>query len=121
MAITLFGLANCDSCRKALGMLKAENADHRFHDLRRDGLREADLDEWLERLGWEQVLNRRSTTWRNLPNSAKAGLDAASARQLLLDQPTLIKRPVIRIGGSLIVGFAAAQQKALADALATAA
>lgn len=117
MPITLYGLKNCDSCRKALGFLKAQNSPHRFHDLRAEGLREADLDDWLGRLGWEQIMNRRSTTWRSLPTSAKADLDAVTARQLLLDQPTLVKRPVIKLDDTLIVGFAGPQQVALSRAL----
>lgn len=116
--ITLYGLKNCDSCRNALNFLKARDLEHRFHDLRADGLREADLDNWLGHLGWQQVVNRRSTTWRGLPEEAKADLDEAGARQLLLEHPTLVKRPVIELAGTLIVGFAAPQQAALASALA---
>ena len=118
MPFTLFGLKNCDTCRKARAYLDAQDRAYRFHDLRADGLSEADLDEWLGRLGWEQILNRRSTTWRSLPDAAKADLDQTRARQLLLDQPTLVKRPVIHWGEVLIVGFAGPQQAALAAALA---
>lgn len=116
--ITLYGLKNCDSCRNALAFLKAQGLEHRFHDLRADGLNEADLDDWLARLGWQQLVNRRSTTWRGLPEAAKSGLDGPGARELLLAHPTLVKRPVIRLDGSLIVGFAAPQRAALSSALA---
>ena len=116
--ITLFGLKNCDSCRKAVTYVKAQDWPHRFHDLRDDGLSPALLEGWIRSLGWELLANRRSTTWRNLPDAAKSDLDAARAKQLLLDHPTLVKRPVITLGDLVIVGFAEAQQAALADAMA---
>ncbi|NIA71161.1 Spx/MgsR family RNA polymerase-binding regulatory protein [Pelagibius litoralis] len=117
--ITLFGLKNCDSCRKAAAYVKAHDWPHRFHDLRDDGLSAAVLDRWIRSLGWELLVNRRSTTWRNLPDAAKDGLDSVSAKQLLLDHPTLVKRPVITLGDLVVVGFAEPQQAALADAMAS--
>ena len=75
------------------------------------------LDRWIGVLGWEALLNRRSTTWRALPAAAKEGLEPAGARRLLLDNPILVKRPVIALGDLLLVGFAAAQQAALTEAL----
>ncbi len=115
--IVVYGLKNCDSCRKAVAFLQARNRPFTLHDLRSDGLPIATLDGWLERLGWEQVLNRRSTTWRGLPTSAKEALDAKTARLLLLDHPTLVKRPVIQAGELLMVGFSKAQEARLEAAL----
>lgn len=115
--ITLFGLKNCDSCRKAAAYMKARGWPHRFHDIRGEGLSSGDLEEWTRHLGWEPLVNRRSTTWRNLPMAAKEGLDEARARQLLLDHPTLVKRPIIVLGERVIVGFAAAQQAELRSAV----
>ncbi|MGF1630562.1 MAG: Spx/MgsR family RNA polymerase-binding regulatory protein [Kiloniellaceae bacterium] len=111
--IEIYGLKNCDSCRRALQHLQASGAAHRFHDLRADGLATRRLDRWLEAVGWETLMNRRSTTWRALPEAEKAGLDAAGAARLLALHPTLIKRPVIEVGGQVIVGFAPPQQRAL--------
>ena len=113
----LYGIKTCDTCRKAIKTLEA--ADHRvdFIDLRADGFTDADLDRWLTAVGWEQLLNRRSTTWRDLPDADKANPDLASARALMRAHPTLIKRPVIEVEGedgiTVIVGFAKAQQAAL--------
>lgn len=117
--IVVYGLKNCDSCRKAIAFLQARSRSCTLHDLRSDGLPVTALDEWLGRVGWEQVLNRRSTTWRGLPASAKEPLDAKTARRLLLDHPTLVKRPIVQAGDLLIVGFSKAQQARLEAGLAT--
>lgn len=111
--IVVYGLKNCDSCREALSFLKAGDAAHRFHDLRADGLPTGRLARWLGRVGWEVLLNRRSTTWRQLPEAEKVGVDAAAAARLLERHPTLIKRPVIEVGDTLLVGFAPPQREAL--------
>jgi len=115
--IVVYGLKNCDTCRKALGLVQSAGVPHRFHDLRADGLPAGRLANWLEALGWETLLNRRSTTWRDLPEADKTGLDAARAARLLAAHPTLIKRPVIEAGERLIVGLAPAQQAQLQAAL----
>lgn len=113
MANTLYGLGNCDSCRKAMQWLAAQDVAVALHDLRRDGLSEAMLDEWLEAFGWEALLNRRSTTWRQLPAAEREALDAAQARRLMLQYPTLIKRPVLSLGGQWILGFTEARYATL--------
>ncbi len=102
---TLFGIRSCDTCRKALKWLDEQGVSHRFHDLRTDGLAMPMLDQWIAALGWEALLNRRSTTWRGLDDADKAGIDEASARELMLANPTLIKRPVFAVEGQIIVGF----------------
>lgn len=111
--IVIYGLKNCDSCRKALGIVDAAGAARRFHDLRTDGLPEERLERWFGSVGWEALVNRRSTTWRQLPDADKADLDAAKAARLLQRHPALIKRPVIEGGDALIVGLAPAQEAAL--------
>lgn len=115
--IIIYGLKNCDSCRKALKIVTAGGAPHRFHDLRAEGLPDAALARWLERVGWETLLNRQSTTWRSLPAAKKEGLDAAAAARLLARHPTLVKRPVIEREGAadspLIVGLAPPQRATL--------
>lgn len=111
--IVVYGLKSCDSCRKALKLLQAGGQAHRFHDLRSDGLPSGQPEAWVAALGWEVLLNRKSTTWRELPDEEKADLDAARAARLMQRHPTLIKRPVIEAGDKLLVGLAAPQQAAL--------
>lgn len=101
----LFGLKNCDKCRKALKLAKEQGIDCSFHDLRDDGLSREKLDSWVGELGWEALLNRQSTTWRGLDEAERAGLNAEKARDLMLRHPTLVKRPVIEFSGGLSVGF----------------
>jgi len=111
--IVVHGLKNCDTCRKALKWLEAEGLEHRFHDVRGDGLTADALGRWVGALGWEALLNRRGTTWRKLPADETAAVDEAAAVRLMLAHPALIKRPVFAAGGQIIVGFKAGQQAAL--------
>lgn len=113
MAVKVYGLKNCDTCRKARKWLDAEGVAHQFHDVRADGLTVEDLTNWVQALGWESLLNRRGTTWRGLPDTVKADVDEAKAVALMQEHPALIKRPVFDLGGSYILGFAAKQQEEL--------
>jgi len=113
--VTVYGIRNCDTCRKAIRWLEAEGIDARLHDVRADGLEPARLDAWIDVLGWEALLNRRGTTWRKLPATETDGVDVARARALMLAQPALIKRPVFDLGGRYLVGFKAAEQAALRE------
>jgi arsenate reductase (glutaredoxin) len=103
--ITLYGIPNCDTVKKARKWLDAAGVAHRFHDVRKDGLDAARLAGWVAGLGWEAVLNRNGTTFRKLPDAAKADLDAAKASALMLADPAMIKRPVVEYPGGLLVGF----------------
>lgn len=103
--VTLYGIKTCDTCRKALKWLDAQGIDHKFHDIRADGLKPATLSSWIKAHGWENVLNKRSTTWREIPEKARGGLDDTSAAALLLKHPTLIKRPVFDTGRGVLIGF----------------
>ncbi len=103
---TLFGIKNCDTVKKARRWLDEHGIDYRFHDLRADGLEAKQLQAWITDVGWETLLNRRGTTWRQLPEAEREGVDAARAARLMLSQPTLIKRPVLDTGkGPVHVGF----------------
>lgn len=102
---TLYGIKNCDTCRKARKALDAQGLEHRFHDLREDGLDADRLDRWLARVSALDLLNRRSTTWRSLDKHDKAELDEALARKLMLAHPTLIKRPLLETNDTLVVGY----------------
>ena len=95
--ITLFGIPNCDTVKRARAWLDGHGVGYQFHDFKKQGLPEAALDRWLSELGWETVVNRRGTTWRRLDDATRAGVtDAASARAVLLANPSLVKRPVVQ-------------------------
>jgi arsenate reductase len=111
--ITVYGIKNCDTCRKALKWLVAEGIKHRFHDFRIDGLDASSLSVWIEVVGWEKLLNRRGTTWRNLPQEDKDGIEEEKAKVLMANNPTLIKRPLFEAGSAILVGFSSDQQAAL--------
>lgn len=104
---TLYGIANCDTVRRARRELTAAGVAHRFHDFRKDGLSPEKLDHWISRVGWENLLNRRGTTWRRLPAEQREPLDAERARRLMLAEPTLIRRPVFEMDGEVYVGWSA--------------
>lgn len=102
---TLYGIANCDTVRKARRWLKDQGIEHSFHDFRKDGLTAEQVAAWHEQVG-DALLNRRGTTWRGLTDEQKASVDDAAALQaLLVDQPTLIKRPVLDNNGQISIGF----------------
>jgi len=103
--ITLYGLGSCDTTRAARKWLAANGVVHSFHDVREDGLTRALVEGWVKALGWEKVLNKASTTWRELPEKEKASADGNKAVALLLAHPTLVKRPVLDRGGELLLGF----------------
>ncbi len=103
--ITLYGIKNCDSVRKARNWLEASGVAFQFHDFRQDGLDPGLLQEWIKQLGWEKLLNRRSTTWRQLPEGERADLDARKAGALMLQYPTLIKRPLLITNTGCHAGF----------------
>lgn len=108
MAITLYGIPNCDTVKKARGWLDAHGLAHRFHDTRKDAVTAADLELWCDQLGWERVLNRAGTTFRALPEAERAGLDRPRAIALMLRQPAMIKRPIVAWPGGLLLGFSPA-------------
>lgn len=102
---TIYGIRNCDTVRKARRWLDAHAIECPFHDLRADGLDAARLDRWLAAVGDEVLVNRRSRTWRELPAATREAAEAAALRTLLLEQPTLLRRPVLETGGEVVVGF----------------
>ena len=104
-ALKIYGLASCDTTRAARKWLDAHGVTYAFHDVRADGLTKPLVEGWVKRAGWEKVLNKASTTWRELPETEKTGVDQATAVALLLAHPTLVKRPVLDRGGELALGF----------------
>ena len=104
--LTVYGIPNCDSVKKARTWLNEQGLAHEFHDFKKQGVPEDRLQLWLKACGWEVVLNRKGTTWRKLDPATQAAVtDAASARALILQQPSLVKRPVIEWpSGAITVG-----------------
>ncbi len=117
MALVIYGIANCDTVRKARKWCEAEGLDADFHDFRKHGLSAERLDIWLTTQSVDVLVNRRGTSWRTLSDEDKvvpwANTDVAHLRALMLDNPTLIKRPVIEHKGQVLVGFDAAVKAAL--------
>ncbi len=110
---TLYGIKNCDSVKKARKWLEEQGIEFNFHDFRVDGLDAGQVKSWVSQLGWEQLVNKRSTTWKQLDDETKANLSNESVVSVVLEHPTLIKRPLLDQDSHYSVGFKAAdyQQK----------
>lgn len=105
MTITLYGIPNCDTVKKARTWLDAKGIAYAFHDYKKQGVDPAKLTEWANQAGWEKVLNRAGTTFRKLADADKEGLDAAKAVRLMAANPSAIKRPIVEHPRGLLVGF----------------
>ncbi len=105
MTVTLYGIKNCDTMKKARAWLDAHGVPYRFHDYKAEGIERARLQGWARTVGWEALLNRSGTTFRKLPDTDKQGLTAARAMTLMLAQPSIIRRPVLEQGERLLIGF----------------
>lgn len=101
----LFGIKNCDTVRKARRWLDEQGITYQFHDLRADGLNDTIIQGWLQSVSWELLLNKRGTTWRQLDHPRKENLDKDTAIALMIEYPTLIKRPVIESKSGVSIGF----------------
>ena len=105
MAAVLYGIKNCDTMKKAWTWLDQHGVAYDFHDYKKAGIDRARLEGWVRQLGWETLLNRRGTTFRQLSEADKADIDAAKAVRLMAAHPSTIKRPVVEYPGGLLVGF----------------
>lgn len=105
MTVTIYGIKNCDTMKKARTWLDAKGVAYRFHDYKAEGIDAESLKRWVETLGWETVLNRSGTTFRALPDADKQDLDAGKAIALMLAQSSMIKRPILDRDGALTAGF----------------
>lgn len=105
MTVTLYGIPNCDTVKKARTWLEGRGVAYAFHDYKKSGVGADLLKAWAGEVGWETLLNRAGTTFRKLPDADKVDLDEAKAISLMVAQPSLIKRPVVTGAGSLLVGF----------------
>jgi Spx/MgsR family transcriptional regulator len=103
--LTLYGIPNCGTVKKARAWLIEHGIEHRFHDFKRDGLPEPLLRAWVAELGWEAIINCQGTTWRKVPLAQREGLDEDSAIRLMLASPSLIRRPVLDTGSTRHLGF----------------
>jgi arsenate reductase len=113
MSLTIYGIRNCDTMKKARAWLDKAGYAYAFHDYKTAGLDRARLEGWAKTVGWEALLNRSGTTFRKLPDAARDGLTEKKALALMLEQPSMIRRPVLEAaGGKLLVGFKPEQYKA---------
>ena len=106
--VTLYGIKNCDTVKKARKWLDAHGIDYRYHDFRDDGMEKTALQAWVRELGWETVVNRRSTSWKGLDASVRETMNDQSAMKAVLSHPTLVKRPLLDTGKQYFTGFSAA-------------
>jgi len=102
---TIYGIKNCDTMKKARAWLDTKGVAYSFHDYKSDGIDRKSVESWSKKVGWEKLLNRAGTTFRKLPDAEKNNLTESKAIALMLAQPSMIKRPVLELGGKLIVGF----------------
>ena len=105
MSITIYGIKNCDTMKKARAWLDTHRVAYQFHDYKAEGIDKKRLEGWAKNVGWETLLNRAGTTFRKLPDKDREGLTATKAIALMLEQPSMIKRPVLDLGDKLVVGF----------------
>src|SRR5262245_60807304 len=105
MKTMIYGIKNCDTMKKARAWLEKNGVEYAFHDYKVEGIDKAKLQEWSKAVGWETLLNRAGTTFRKLPDAAKQDIDEKRALALMLEQPSMIKRPVLEHGRKLLVGF----------------
>ena len=105
MTITIYGIKNCDTMKKARAWLDSHGVTYDFHDYKAAGITRDKLKQWSDEVGWETLLNRAGTTFRKLPDSDKDGLNEKKALALMSGQPSMIKRPVLDLGSKRVVGF----------------
>lgn len=111
--ITLYGIPNCDTMKKARKWLDEAGVEYQFHNYKKDGLDPSLAEQWLSELGWEALINKRGTTWRALTDEQKTNMDNQSALAVMLDNPSIIKRPLLDTGSTKTLGFKAEQYESL--------
>ena len=111
--ITLYGIPNCDTMKKARAWLADHDIEYHFHNYKKAGIDEAILRAWVKELGWQTLLNKRGMMWRKVPQAVKEAIDETSAIALMLETPSIIKRPVLDDGNARTVGFTPERYSAL--------
>ena len=112
-SVIVYGISNCDTIKKAKNWLDKDGVEYSFHDYRKQGLEISQLNNWVDALGWEPLLNKRGTTWRKLPDEVKDNVDRASAINIMLENPAIIKRPLLDKDNELHLGFSDSQYQKL--------
>ena len=112
MSLLVYGIPNCNTVKKARSWLDSHKLAYEFHDYRKSGITRGRLESWIATVGWEVLLNRAGTTFRKLPDTMKANVDEARAIALMLEQPSMIKRPIVEHKGGLLLGFKQAEWEA---------
>ena len=107
MAITVYGIKNCDTMKKALKWLDEQGLEYHFHDYKKDGVPEAQLRRWIDALGWDTVINRRGTTWRKLDDVVKESMNTEKSVNLAMENSSVIKRPILQSNDFILAGFKA--------------
>ena len=105
MTTIIYGIANCDTMKKARKWLNDNDIEYTFHDYKKQGVPDKELKKWLQQVDWEVLLNRRGTTWRKLDESVRENINEKAAFKIMLENPSIIKRPVLDIDGNITVGF----------------
>jgi len=103
--VMMYGIPNCDTIKKARVWLDSHGVSWQFHNYKKDGVNKAQLEHWVEQVGWEALLNKRGTTWRKLPDAEKQEINRERAISLMCENPSMIKRPVLIIGETIEIGF----------------
>lgn len=103
--VTLYGISNCDTMKKARRWLQQHHVEYRFHDYKKSGIDAHKLAQWIDAVGWEALLNRRGMMWRKTPQAVRDAIDEQSAAKLMLETPSIIKRPVLETRKGVTVGF----------------
>ena len=103
--IEIYGIKNCDTMKKAFRWLDDNNVEYRFHDYKKEGLNSSMAKAWIDQLGWEKVINKRGTTWRKLDEDTKNSMNNEKAIQTIVDQPSMIKRPLLIQSDAIYLGF----------------
>ncbi len=101
----MYGIPNCDTIKKARNWLKTHQIDYQFHDYKKQGTDESQLTNWLQELGWEQLINKRGTTWRKLDENTKSSMNNQAALKVMQNKPSIIKRPLLLLKNQKILGF----------------
>ena len=109
----MYGIPNCDTTKKARKWLEENNVNYTFHNYKKDGVPERKLKKWIRSVGWEMLLNKRGTTWRKLDKDIKESVNEESALKIMLNYPSIIKRPILEHGKNIIIGFAENEYKNL--------
>ena len=111
--IKIYGIANCDTMKKARKWLENNHLDYEFHDYKKHGVPEKNLKQWVKKAGWDVVLNKRGTTWRKLSDDIKDNIDESTSIKVMIENPSAIKRPILENSDTLLVGFNEEEYKTL--------